>query len=957
MRSGIEDLAAHPMNTIHPSSQHKVPVALQSKKSQASEASARRHPAGSPPPHKAADHSMPDNVKLEDESTTPLASVMPSRQTWTHAAFSRWVFEPVSPPSSTKEQQASNAAHQLPPPPPQLQHRQPQQSLQSLQPLQPQPQPQQEQQRQTNACGPEVSLAGVCTVRIGQHMFSDTKFYTVLNRPLLPPPSPSRHSAASPPRHSSPSSTSSSASSSSLSPLPLDIAGDRERGPSSSWNKSPQAWSSSNPDHGHGQGTLLVSQPRKDRRPGSSSPPPSPQLQGSRQSRAKPRPAIAIEFKENSGVLWHLPELVSLKCAPSSDREPTKVTATFNYPLLDSPFPSKADSSKGTGPGGGAGGRTNGRQAVPMVIYSVSSSLLEALEAAFKSPRVAHQALAGIKSSQDDSSRKRNGRDHEGVLGHQPAKSNDDAPTKRRLSGEIESHAGTRTKRAKNENENSSKASGSHNTKILSGVMKKNGLSAGPSTTATTSSSTSTASSKRCGYCGCTTTPMWRRGPNGPSTLCNACGVKWKHGKIMQDQTDASSTTPKPTPTSSTKKPLPVTTPSGSGSGSSTNHRASSATPKGHVDPKPEAHENGHGGHPSKPLEKENHSKTEIKKTLPSTSSVQCESVVSKGKTIPKSHEADTIVPVKKRHSSRASNACSIKEYGEIVKGSVKHVVGHQKHALASTTSSSTARKANGHTSHRVEARENSSSLMPSSSSTTTAVASTTRHSSSPTVSSTPSKLRGRYTNGKDGNGCGDGESSEDNENSESSSHRGDACDDDETDSVEMPHIPNYPRTAGTHDSISNNDHDNTSLETISSTLASLSASFPLNFPTISIAFGPDNAYFTYPNCAVVLFESHFRIKLNQGGEKTEIDVWKEGIEGTEFQAVDAGDGESMIVMKALLRQYLTRFDKEFLNPDRHESLIIFRFRERLESGGPQIKPLLEHWLTMDIPPTPMDIA
>ena len=25
---------------------------------------------------------------------------------------------------------------------------------------------------------------------------------------------------------------------------------------------------------------------------------------------------------------------------------------------------------------------------------------------------------------------------------------------------------------------------------------------------------------------------MWRRGPEGPSTLCNACGVKWKHGKL-----------------------------------------------------------------------------------------------------------------------------------------------------------------------------------------------------------------------------------------------------------------------------------------------------------------------------------------------------------------------------------------------------------------------------------------
>jgi len=40
---------------------------------------------------------------------------------------------------------------------------------------------------------------------------------------------------------------------------------------------------------------------------------------------------------------------------------------------------------------------------------------------------------------------------------------------------------------------------------------------------------------KRCEYCGVSETPMWRRGPGGTGSLCNACGVKWKHGKIMPD--------------------------------------------------------------------------------------------------------------------------------------------------------------------------------------------------------------------------------------------------------------------------------------------------------------------------------------------------------------------------------------------------------------------------------------
>ncbi|KAJ3108523.1 hypothetical protein HK100_003419 [Physocladia obscura] len=33
---------------------------------------------------------------------------------------------------------------------------------------------------------------------------------------------------------------------------------------------------------------------------------------------------------------------------------------------------------------------------------------------------------------------------------------------------------------------------------------------------------------RRCASCGATTTPMWRKGPQGAATLCNACGVKWR---------------------------------------------------------------------------------------------------------------------------------------------------------------------------------------------------------------------------------------------------------------------------------------------------------------------------------------------------------------------------------------------------------------------------------------------
>ncbi|KAJ2903420.1 hypothetical protein GGI21_004432, partial [Coemansia aciculifera] len=39
---------------------------------------------------------------------------------------------------------------------------------------------------------------------------------------------------------------------------------------------------------------------------------------------------------------------------------------------------------------------------------------------------------------------------------------------------------------------------------------------------------------RKCSYCGCNETPIWRRGPGGTGTLCNACGVRWKLGKILQ---------------------------------------------------------------------------------------------------------------------------------------------------------------------------------------------------------------------------------------------------------------------------------------------------------------------------------------------------------------------------------------------------------------------------------------
>ncbi|CAH1422646.1 unnamed protein product [Lactuca virosa] len=46
---------------------------------------------------------------------------------------------------------------------------------------------------------------------------------------------------------------------------------------------------------------------------------------------------------------------------------------------------------------------------------------------------------------------------------------------------------------------------------------------------------------RRCLHCGSDTTPQWRRGPMGPKTLCNACGVRYKSGRLVPEYRPAAS--------------------------------------------------------------------------------------------------------------------------------------------------------------------------------------------------------------------------------------------------------------------------------------------------------------------------------------------------------------------------------------------------------------------------------
>lgn len=51
------------------------------------------------------------------------------------------------------------------------------------------------------------------------------------------------------------------------------------------------------------------------------------------------------------------------------------------------------------------------------------------------------------------------------------------------------------------------------------------------------------SSPRRCSHCDVQKTPQWRAGPMGPKTLCNACGVRYKSGRLFPEYRPAVSPT------------------------------------------------------------------------------------------------------------------------------------------------------------------------------------------------------------------------------------------------------------------------------------------------------------------------------------------------------------------------------------------------------------------------------
>ncbi|GAA0170201.1 DNA-binding transcription factor [Lithospermum erythrorhizon] len=68
-------------------------------------------------------------------------------------------------------------------------------------------------------------------------------------------------------------------------------------------------------------------------------------------------------------------------------------------------------------------------------------------------------------------------------------------------------------------------------------ILQSNNTTSSPSSThkshrgggrSNTNNGGDTLSARRCSNCDTTSTPLWRNGPRGPKSLCNACGIRYK---------------------------------------------------------------------------------------------------------------------------------------------------------------------------------------------------------------------------------------------------------------------------------------------------------------------------------------------------------------------------------------------------------------------------------------------
>ncbi|KAF9155497.1 hypothetical protein BG015_009689 [Linnemannia schmuckeri] len=960
----------------------------------------------------------------------------------------------------------------------------------------------------------ELTLAGHCTVCIGPHMFLDTKFFNIYNPPPPPAVPVSTPSTAPNTGTTTPTSTDPVANSPPatpptpvvlggspapervielimartanmaaeaaaagvipelLGPTPMDI--DTNIGGSSSNNKppvclskestqSPTTASSAIKDEMTVLAQIKTEAQEKSISTSQASSPATTTALGTKgkasASRAqRPRHQVAFEFKENPNVRWLFPHETSLERTPPDGDVPGKISASFFLPTVEE----ARGGMTGTAPGAIPPLVPGPGQATTMVILQATTELWTGLTQSINDSAATYRFMMDklkhipprhyvqYKLPVDFPDEQLHPMGLKKLPDNRVVPLTSLQPSKRK--SELVAEAQPPVAKAKKTKTGQDEPAVS---KPPAPVKKTPAPVPAPTPTPVVASTVSSSTQKKCSYCDSVSTPMWRRGPNGPGTLCNACGVKWKHGKILEDASEKATPVVKPTvtapaaaapPTMSVVIPAPVSAASTGVSVLTTTaeaaarmHHGLSATASGEIagsEVKVGTKKSIAGSRKKDSCASEDSSASDAVRSIEGdkgdtqagkkrsaskaglssspgpklvpinqlgekqAGKTSAKKDKEKAKTKPK--EKATKEKIKEKEKEKGKE--TVKEKGkdgdkDIVKSDDKTQdpagKSHQDQSKVGAKESPGEKdvekdKSKGPDANagqpppvKTEGLTQSSLSSPSSQETPTSISSSVTASptvAAPTLSSGPATTKPAAT-----------------ASAKATTAKSTTTKAASTKATGTPKTPKAKATATTTASTANTPSSASAVKPTVSTATTAgaklellrtyagavpkyqvthaaavatahladdglalyatknlytnnTATFPLHFPTISIAFGPNNAYYTYPNCAVVLFENHFQIKLIHGGERAEIDVYKEGIEGTEFQVIDVGDGESMIVMKALLRQHLSRFDKELLNPDRNENSMVFRFRERLDGGGPPVKPLLEQWLTTEIP-------
>ncbi|KAF9574772.1 hypothetical protein EC968_005558 [Mortierella alpina] len=883
------------------------------------------------------------------------ATLSQSRNAWTHSAFSRFIPEPAARGPGGKKYAS------------------------------------------------ELSLAGLCTVCIGPHMFLNTKFYTVINPPPPPPPPPASTSSTASNSTAAPTPTEEYAHSpcstppvvlggspapervielilartadmaaeaaaagtvpNSITPTLLDIDL-----PSSLMRDSHLSAAQRDDETG---GTMLKTEAAENffsstARPGGTASAIRTKVPPPRQYR--PKHQIAFEFKENPGCRWLFPHESSLELTPEEGQEPARISASFYLPTMEE------NPAALSGYGSGSALVPGPGQATTMVILQATNELWAGLQHAINDPAATYRFMMDKMKNIPPRSYVQyklplDFPDEQLLpMGLKKLPDNKVVPISslvppKRKPETNDQQQGSKLKKTK-AGQDDLQFSGSKSSRRTSSFAEVTGAPSRP----------------RCSYCSIASTPRWRRGPDGPNSLCNRCGILWKRGKILQDASSAESTCESESsaaqPTVSASGAMPLTTTADAASRMRQESLGLTGDNRGYDEQYVRAVETG--------------------KRVTATSRLHSNAAdggLSNGDTLGLTLGGDKSSTSKRRGAkaleSTGPKLVPIYQIGETAKvssrsaGTSRKDKGDKGDKEKDKGKEKLKTKDKGREKDREQDREEIANVTPASSPSTgidagsslgTTPASSgasTNDSAVRTPENSAAVAAASPTTLKPGS---ESKSATSNAASTRVTTTGAARAGKQkaTSGVvgaavtKTPHpasagaklsllkayasTPKYQISHPAAVATANLADDGLSFYATKNLYTNNTATFPLHFPTISIAFGPNNAYYMYPNCAMVLFENHFQIKLISGGERTEIDVRKEGIEETEFQVVDVGDGESMIVMKALLRQQLTRFDKELLNPERGECLIVFRFRERLDGGGPPVKPLLEQWLKTEVP-------